>query len=439
MVLSPIADTSRHQGEPEMRSSRRSVAASAATILALAAAPLSFSQAHAGTTELISRNARGSVGNRLSEQATISADGQRVAFLSSSSNLGPRDTNGFWNVFVFDRRTNSINLVSVSTAGQQADGPSDTAIISGNGQFVVFQARASNLAPGGRYGGVFVRDLVHGTTTKVWTGRGSQRPSGGAILNAFSSTGRYILFDDLGDPPNVFLRDRKLGTTALVSVTVEGGLTDRQSYGEAVSDDGRYVLFASDTSTVVAGDMNGKRDVFLRDMVTRTTRLVSVGEGGVSANGNSGGVAVSNDGKTVWFESDASNLTAAGGGSGFYKRDMVTGTTTLVSLDDSGKPKTYPFLTVSGNGRFAAFLTSDSEVVPGDTNRSLDVFVRDMALGVTERVSVDKTGGQVQGGSDIVGRGALSYDGGVVAFTSHAPNLVPADPNPRPDVFVRVR
>ena len=323
-----------------MMRSRRIVNLAALLALGLGAQP-----ALAATTELISHNARGSVGNNSSEGATISDDGQRVAFASTSSNLVPSDTNGFQDIFVFDRPTKTMSLVSVSTAGARANSASYGAIISGNGQFVVFYSSATNLAAGSKHGDIFIRDLKHGTTTKVWTGRGGQRPGGGVFLDALSTTGRYLLFADFGGAPNVFLRDRKLGITTLVSVTVEGGLTDRQSYGEAVSPDGRYVLFSSDASNVIAGDTNGKTDVFLRDMVTRTTRLVSVGEGGVGANGDSGGIAVSDDGRTVWFVSGASNLTpVAGGKSGLYKRDMATGTTTLVPLDASGKPVTYPAL-----------------------------------------------------------------------------------------------
>ena len=418
-------------------------------LAALSLAVVGIQPALAATTELVSRNALGGVGSNSSQAPTISADGLRVAFISNSVNLVRPDANNRDDVFVYFRASHKVALASVSSEGVQSNGRTSEAQIAGNGQSVAFVTDASNLVPGVTDGStqVYVRDLKHGTTVLASVGS-SDQPVVGGLLGAISNSGRYVVFDGFApyQVSRVYVRDIVAGTTKLVSVGMGGKATDGASYGRSVSDDGRYVVFGSFATNVVPGDTNGSRDVFVRDMVENTTTLVTVGLGGAIADSGSSGVGIAEGGRYVAFTSDAHNLVpgnevpSSGYHPELYLRDLKNRTTRLVSVTSAGKPATYvAFSALSGDGGTVAFLSNAPGIVPGDTNNNLDVFVRDLSHGVTERVSVANSGAEARGGSEFFGNGILSRDGRVVAFTSHAPNLVPADPNPRPDVYVRVR
>ncbi len=187
---------------------------------------------------------------------------------------------------------------------------------------------------------------------------------------------------DTNDSVDVFVRDRKLGTTRRVSVSSTGAQGNSGSFGPAISSAGRYVSFSSDASNLVPGDTNAAQDVFVRDRKLGTTRRVSVSSTG--AQGNS------------------------------------------VSFDPA----------ISSAGRYVSFSSFASNLVPGDTNGTVDVFVRDRELGTTRRVSVSSTGAQ---GNRLSFDPAISSAGRYVAFSSAASNLVPGDTNGSFDVFVRIR
>lgn len=423
---------------------RRVTAFSTKTILALAAAALAVPEARAATTELISRNARGAVGSDMSHTATISNDGRRVAFISEAVNLVQPDTNGHLDdVFVFDRATRKTTIASVSSQGVQGNDICWTARISGDGQSVAFVSRSTNLVPGdaSAWDYVFVRDLVHGATVRASIDRDGQPMA--AELGAISTTGRFVVFTGYaaGKSPNVYLRDLKAGITRLVGVGLGGRTADGWSSAVSVSANGRYVLFDSSATNLVSGDTNRRGDVFVRDMFARKTIFVSVGLDGAVVDSGSSGAGISENGRYVAFSSAADNIVPTTvDGPQLYVRDLDTATTSLASIGSDGQPvSSVAFAAISGDGRTVAFDTVAAGVVAGDTNGVLDVFVRDLQPGVTERISVSASGAQAGATSMFYYNGVLSRDGGVVAFTSAATNLVPADPNPRQDVYVRVR
>ena len=227
--------------------------------------------------------------------------------------------------------------------------------------------------------------------------------------------------------------------TERVSVATDGS----QGYGgspekPAISADGRYVAFESGSSNLVAGDTNGFEDVFVRDLQSGTTQRVSVATGGTQGNGFSSEPAISADGRYVTFSSAASNLVPGdtNGAPDVFVRDRRSGTTQRVSVaaagtqgnGDSGSSA------IGADGRYVAFVSRASNLVPGDTNGTSDVFVRDLQLGTTQRVSVATDGTQADGASFNV---AISADGRYVAFDSYASNLAPGDTNQAGDVFVR--
>jgi Tol biopolymer transport system component len=228
--------------------------------------------------------------------------------------------------------------------------------------------------------------------------------------------------------------DRHIDRLSLVSAGLNGGGGDGPSFsgtekGLGVSAHGRYVVFSSYASDLVANDTNGQRDVFVRDTVTGRTTLASVGVGGVQGDGESRQGSISADGRYVAFNSFASNLLPGDTNDSpdVFLRDLRTGRTTLVSVGlrgqadlGSGEPE------ISADGRHVAFTSSATNLVAGDTNSTQDVFVRDLDARRTERVSVTAEGLQLDVFSSA---GAISADGRLVAFTSQA-RLVPVPPPP---------
>jgi Tol biopolymer transport system component len=274
-----------------------------------------------GTTELVSANSAEQQGNGTSFASAISADGRYVAFASHAVNLIPGDTNGQADVFVRDRQAGTTERVSVTSAGQQQDGPALNVAINGDGRFVAFDSFATNLVPGDTNDtlDVFVHDQTTGTTERVDVGTAGQQASGGGSLETISADGRYIVFDsgspnlvpgDTNDPnqPDVFVRDRLASTTERVSVGSGGEQANAASFGRAISADGRIVALASDASNLVPADTNGFGDAFVRDRVAFTTKRVSVSGTGDQGDGHSGASGLSADGTLVAFVSGASNL-----------------------------------------------------------------------------------------------------------------------------------
>jgi TolB protein len=228
--------------------------------------------------------------------------------------------------------------------------------------------------------------------------------------------------------------------SARVSVDASGGDADGPSADPSLSDNGRFVAFSSDASDLVAGDGNGVRDVFVRDRATATTVRVSVDRDGGDADGPSGQPAISGNGRFVAFTSAAGDL-VAGDGNGVadvFLHDLGSGTTVRVSVDRAGGDAAGPSgdPAVDDAGRVVAFASSAADLVRRDGNGQADVFVRDLAAGRTERVSVDVGGGDAGGASSSP---SLSDDGRRVAFDSFAADLVPGDGGHALAVFVRDR
>jgi hypothetical protein len=339
---------------------------------------------------------------------------------------------------------------SVNSAGQQANGPSDSRSISVRGRFMSFSNPANNLVPNDTNdkSDVFVRDLLLGTTERVSissAGTEANGSSGGASL---SLNGRFVAFEcdanDLvpGDPGTwlkVFVRDRDAGTTEEISLDSAGVPGNEASEAPSISGTGRYVAFQSFATNLVPNDTNDSTDVFVRDRQTGTTIRASVDNAGIQGDQSSSQPVISNDGRFVAFSGGSDNL--GGGNIGVDKvfvRDLVGGITTLVSVNSSGFVANWHSQnpSISADGRFVAFDSGATNLVSGDTNGAWDVFVRDRRTGTTERVSVSST--NAQGDFDSYGP-SISADGRWVAFWSQATNLVADDTNGQWDVFVHDR
>jgi Tol biopolymer transport system component len=305
-----------------------------------------------GVTTLVSVSTGGLPGDGNSGAGNITSDGRYAVFFSISTTLAPEDTDRFFDIFVRDLELGTTTLESVASDGTKGFGTSTWPFITDDGRYITFQSDARNLVAGG-------------------------------------SNGRQ----------HIYVRDRIAGTTELVSMSTAGVQADHLNDVGNMTGDGRFVVFISYASNLVPGDSNASPDVFVRDRQMGTTRRVSVSSGGGQANGSSLWPRISADGRYVAFVSVATNLAgsdANGTVEDIYVHDMETRTTRRVNLSSAGvqanSVSTIPSL--SSDGQTLAFISFASNLVADDTNGHWDVFVRDLQTGVTERVSVSSNGGQ---------------------------------------------
>lgn len=260
---------------------------------------------------------------------------------------------------------------------------------------------------------------------------------------AFLSYASNLVAGDTNETGDIFLRDRKRGTTEMVSIGDAGTPANGRSDWPRISADGRLVAFTSTASNLVPDDTNGVQDVFVWNRQTGTLRRVSVGAHNAQANGATGSdnLAIAPGGRYVSFTSDATNLVAGdlSNLSDVFVRDLRKHVTERISVANGGAEANNwsAGSAISAGGRFVAFSSQASNLVSGDTNGTYDVFVHDRWKGTTQLVSVGAGGGQSNGpnGSAV----SISANGRYVAFSSTASNLVANDTNDTYDVFVRDR
>ena len=345
----------------------------------------------------------------------------------------------------------TITRVSVDSAGNQAIDNSVSPSISADGRFVAFDSNASNLVPGDTNNttDIFVRDLSTNTTTLVSVSSSGDRGNGysSASLTSISADGRFVVFEsdatnlvpgDTNNERDIFVRDLLTNTTTLVSASSSGERGNNDSLSNSISANGRFVAFRSFATNLVPGDTNNTSDIFVRDLLTNTTTRVSVDSAGNQGNYTSENFpSISADGRFVAFQSYATNIVPGdtNNQSDIFVRDLSTNTTTLVSVSSSGDRGNgrSALPSISADGRFVTFESDATNLVPGDTNNRQDSFVRDLLTNTTTRVSVSSSGDQ---GNDLSIPSSISPDGRFVAFASQASNLVPGDTNNAVDVFV---
>ena len=430
------------------------------SVCVVAAVVICTMPVEAGVTTRVSVASDGTQGDGFSQNAAISGDGRYVAFRSGATDLVAGDTNDCDDIFVHDRVTGATTRVSVASDGTEANARSQCPSISGDGRYVAFDSGASLVSPDTNYRhDVFVHDRVTGQTTRVsygWDGEANESSTSPAI----TPDGRYVAFDshasnligednDNNGAADVFVYDRVTHATTRVSVTTGGGEISSTAgcWRPCISADGRYVTFESTGPNVVPGDTNASGDVFVHDRVTHDTTRVNVASDGTQANNSSGSkrMAISGDGRYVVFDSCASNLVPGDTNRWYdtFVHDRVTGQTTRVSVASDGtEGDTVPYDcsglsgVISADGRYVAFVSVATNLVPGDTNGRYDVFVHDRVTGQTRRVSMAHDGTEADLGCESP---AISADGRYVAFQYVGSDLVPGDTNGTYDVFVHDR
>jgi trimeric autotransporter adhesin len=458
--------------------------------------------ATAGVIQLITVATDGSPANADSLVApSINSDGRYVAFQSAATNLVPGPASGFQDIYLRDTClgsappgcTPSTSRISVTYDGSPTNGHSRDSSISGDGRFVAFDSQATNILPGTSICGglsscVFLRDTCNGapagcspSTTSIAVATDGATASGGSPW--VSSGGRFVAFasgatnivsgtSSLG---GVFVRDTCLGASAgctpgtiLASVPAAGGVSNGNDLTPAIDGAGRFVAFVS-WATNMAPNNNPavEPNMFVRDTCVGatssctpgTTRVDAATDGTAANNSLTYNIvpSISADGRLVAFATLATNLVSAnvGGWANVYVRDTCAGapvgctpSTSLVSLGNDGSigNNGSSDQSMSADGRFVAFSSLSSNLVPGDNEIAggfKDIFVRDTCFGVasgcipsTVRVSVTNSPNPETEANDISDYPAISGDGHYVVFLSAATNLVPGGTNGHAMVFL---
>lgn len=387
-------------------------------------------------------------GNAGASSPVISADGQLVAFYSKATNMVAGDINNSEDPFLHNRQTGETTLVSVASDGTHGHCCSQGLSISADGKLVAYASSAENLVAddtNGEYD-IFLHDTQAGEATRVSIASDGTEGNDSSTSPAISADGRFVAFgshasnlvaDDTNNERDIFIHDRQTGETTRLSVASNGTQGNDYSGSPAISADGRFVTFFSVADNLVAGDTNSWGDIFLHDRQTGETIRISVASNGTQGNHESGGNAISANGRFIAFSSTASNLVTddTNDARDVFLYDRQTGETTLLSVssdgtqgnEDSGGPD------ISADGRFVTFYSGANNLVANDTNDVWDIFRHDRQSGETKRVSVSGDGTE---GNDDSFNAHISGNGRFVAFTSTASNLIPGDTNGEGDIFI---
>lgn len=347
--------------------------------------------------------------NLASANAVLSLDGRYVAFHSSASDLVPNDKNSQQDVFVYDREMQTMERVSVSSDGLEANHYSQNASISGDGRYVTFMSLANNL-----------------------------------VVNKDDN---YQL--------DVFVHDRTNKTTKLVSKSIEGNAGNTKSLNPVVSKDGKHIVFESYAYNLIEEDVNENADIFVYSVEGESLELVSITSKDEQANHGSSAPTISADGRYVVYHSSARNLVPGDNKrsddsewnfSDVFLRDRELNKTEIISVNLESKPGNHPsfFGSVSGNGRYVAFASMATDLVKdypqtsiyvggkGRVARRVDIYVRDRETNTTQLVSATADGAP---GNHQSQAPKISTDGRYVSFQSAATNLVE---NAMPGVTINI-
>lgn len=383
---------------------------------------------------LVSQNANGEEGNNDSLSGTISENGCVIAFTSYASNLVPGDTNNFTDIFVFDRSTGKLSRVSMGLNSAEANGNSSFPALSEDGRYVAFQSNANNLVARDTngWGDVFVYDRLLGATTRLTGGNDD------SYLPSISLTGRYVAFksqasnlveNDTNGFEDVFVRDIVDQKTYRVSVDSNGKQGEPNlcngipcagiSLAPPAIRGGRYIAFDSDLKNLVTNDTNGQKDVFLHHFGSGITERVSETAEGLQGNDESKTPAIDATGRYVVFETFAPQFPGLKTFSPrLYMRDGATKMLTFIDGIGTSNSWSGDGPSVSGDGRFTIYRSHLSKQA---------IMAFDQLTGEKWLVSVNGAGESPNNESTVETR-AMSGSGTWTVFSSRATNLNPYIP-----------
>ncbi len=408
-----------------------------------------------GATSIVSTSATGVYANSGSGEPAISGDGSMVSFLSGATNLVVSDPTSFWpDIYRKTLGSGLIQIVSVNSANTPAFLGNGFSSLSANGGVVIFESAAADLVPGDTNGvmDVFSRDIGTGITRRISipSDAGSNALSSvseGCCARQLSGDGRYAVFTssasnlvpgDTNGTTDVFVHDRDQGQTRRVSVSTSGVQSNGVSSSPTISRDGRYVAFRSLGTNLISGGTNAVNHIFVHDLQTVQTAIVSISSLGVHSTAASGVPTISANGRYVAFDTIDDLISGTGWGiSQIYLRDIQTGLTTIESKNTGGQigANTSSAPSISEDGNFIVFASRADNLVLGDSNQKWDIFRRDRQYGITLKVSIN---GSVQGNMDSR-YPSISDNGEIIAFETASTNLNGGlgDGNSVSDIYVR--
>jgi len=399
----------------------------------------------------VNLNSAGVQANGTSDACALSADGRFVAYASVATNLAAGNPIGIRDVFLFDAQTRTTQLVSQSLTGDPGNGPSGTTIdVSANGRFVAFDSWAHDLVLGDTNAqvDVFVRDMLTGTTEMVSVDSTGTQGNTASSSVALSNDGRFVVFaswadnliaTDMNDQQDIFLHDRMTGTTRRVTETLFGVGGEGTSHSPTISSDGRYIAYSSRANNLVAEPLSIYHYIFVHDTQTSETWHASINSFGEHAHDHSDTrPGITPDGRYVVFASEAYNLAFPDLNwvSDIFLHDHQTGETTRISEGWLGQEGNGGSIlpSISDDGRYIAFVSSATNLVPNDANGLDDVFLYDRVLGSMRKITEGALGGATNGPST---NAMLSTEGRHLLFGSEATDLVFGDTNGVRDVFLQ--
>ncbi|MFD8225731.1 hypothetical protein ACFV16_16350 [Streptomyces massasporeus] len=412
-----------------MTSTRRVTSGALGVALAVAlgtvaALPASAAPAAAPRTEKASVAPDGTDGNALSGGPSLSADGRRLAFVSSADNLVAGDTDGAADAFVRDLRTGTTRM-----AGRSVDGSVDTVALSGNGRYLAIGATGADDG----LSHIWVEDLTTGALRRVEdtvaTGYDTARQP------AISADGRYVAFiaersqysesDDRWG--RVYRVDRTSGKAVRISQVPAAGDRKTAATNPSISADGKRVGYQFFVPHPASGDWS---DAWVRDVPSGELIQADLAPDGRKSDGQTEFPQVSADGRYAAFSSLDSQLTTGdtNRGHNVFIRDLRTGELRRIDAADPAAFTGYPRL--SADNRHLAFVSAD----PGDTDYTHRAYVRDLRTGRTVLASPDAEGGP---NDQSVSAPVIDRRGRTIAFGSASPDLVPGDTYDTAHVYVR--
>ena len=309
--------------------------------------------------------------------------------------------------------------------------------ISADGRYVAFQSDSCNLVPNdinGEVPDIFLHDRLTGVTELVSFSENGEQRTYGSGRPSMSADGRFITYGT----NQIYLYDRMANVTVRASRSPTGKLADNTSFYPTISADGRFVAYIS-YATNLDANCTFSTQIFVFDRVTSVNECVSKSTGEEQGNDFSDHPSINGDGRFVAFVSDATNLVAIdlnGDAPDMFVHDRLTGVTELVSKSSSGEQgnntgSVTNEVAISADGRFVTFENHSTNLVPGVRDRGPRIYVHDRSAGLTELVSVSTTGEAAFGAAP-----SISADGEFIVFKSFADNLVAGDSNGLLDVFI---
>ncbi len=402
-------------------------------------------------TDRASVTGSGTAGSGASSTPSMNNDGSLVAFVSQSTNFVAGVSGS--QIYVHNRQTNQIEVVSRdsdSSVINEGGGASSDPSMSSDGRLVAFVSLSSNLVTSASGQQIYVRDRQTGQTTVVSKSSAGIIGDGTSSAPAISADGRYVAFASTStnlvtgvSGTQIYVHDRQTGQATLVSH--DNSVTPAEGNGvsasPAISSDGRFVAFASLSTNL--GAAGGNQQIYIHDRLTGangTTSLVSKDSVPTAGNGNSSTPSVSGDGRFVAFISGGTNIVTGFSGQQVYVHDRnigANGTNSLISRDNSGTPnagnQNSSAPSISSDGRYVAFTSLATNLETSVSGQQ--IYRHDRNGPTTSLVSRDNTGSLVEGNASSV-TPSISGNGGFVAFASQASNLLAGGVAPS-DIYIR--